>query len=505
MSKSKKDSDTFSTGRQSVISKLWLSIPTTPRWMVVEVVSALMGLILVYCLTKNLELLGAVFGLIVGNLCEFLFELRESLRSYHEKINCDLEKLSQATEKGVRATDDLVEVAMMDEIAKSMVNESPFTGVLGTLFHESGGRPYIEGNAATREKYLSRLGDAVAASERSFYTIQPMGTEPRSNGIKWFNDKEGSEYLRVFREKTNIRVIRVFLMPSKQDIEEERLDANLVGSYLRKVGVNTESYWICKSDMQALEREMKSNKSYANQFGDLYGKVEELDSGDSVVCDGKLFFNFENETNPGHRRINFEHNAQGTIFPFKWVWDNVSSRNVFIKIESPSTGRWGSELGYRDNKELAIDLKKVDENLRLLDKHIGKKNLMAVLKSDAYGLGLDTICPRVVKAGVDWFGVSSIEEALIVRRHSNKASILVMEAMHALDCDALLDEDIQCFLWSLEHAKELNAAGERRGKKAKVHLKINTGMNRLGIRVDDLILQILKLSVSAVTYLVRSN
>ena len=123
---------------------------------------------------------------------------------------------------------------------------------------------------------------------------------------------------------------------------------------------------------------------------------------------------------------------------------------------------------------LEIDLDKLDYNTNLFISHT-KKKLIAVVKANAYG-GVDyKIAKHLESKGVDFFAVSSIEEALKLRRNGIKSNILIMGYAH--DLDIVREYDLSIITPEADFVKEnINNLHD-----VKVHIKVNTGLNRLGV------------------------
>jgi alanine racemase len=107
--------------------------------------------------------------------------------------------------------------------------------------------------------------------------------------------------------------------------------------------------------------------------------------------------------------------------------------------------------------------------------------IMFVVKSDAYGHGIGPVSACAVRAGVDWFAVAYFEEALEVRRAAPEADILVLGPILPEEVSMALEEKITPVVVDVEHAQALGAAALHSGKDLRVHLKVDTGMGRLGI------------------------
>ena len=128
-----------------------------------------------------------------------------------------------------------------------------------------------------------------------------------------------------------------------------------------------------------------------------------------------------------------------------------------------------------------IDLDSIRHNFRELKKRLSGSCLtMAVVKADAYGHG-DGFVSRTLQAeGADWFGVSNINEAISLRRQEVKKPILILGFTPPELAGELLAYDITQTVGDLETGKALSEAAVKAGKKLKIHVKVDTGMGRLG-------------------------
>lgn len=114
-------------------------------------------------------------------------------------------------------------------------------------------------------------------------------------------------------------------------------------------------------------------------------------------------------------------------------------------------------------------------NLSAFRKIVSQKTLiMAMVKANAYGHGIELVSP-ILSSKVDWFGVNTISEALILRKLKIKNKILVVAPIIKSDIELAVKNNISVCANSLEYLQEIS------DKPLNIHLKINTGMNRLGI------------------------
>ena len=127
--------------------------------------------------------------------------------------------------------------------------------------------------------------------------------------------------------------------------------------------------------------------------------------------------------------------------------------------------------------EVIIDLNKIKENTKnIVKKYHDYKYFIAVVKTNAYGLGYD-IVPSLVEGGVNYLAVSYLEEALKIRKIDTKTPILCLQPILATEIEEAIKNNITITISSLDYLKKLNI-----NNKIKVHIKIDSGMNRLGIK-----------------------
>jgi alanine racemase len=113
--------------------------------------------------------------------------------------------------------------------------------------------------------------------------------------------------------------------------------------------------------------------------------------------------------------------------------------------------------------------------------------ICCVVKCDAYGHGSVECSRALQEAGATWFGVTSTEEAVKLRRGNVSERILVMTGFWRGEEEEILESDLTPAIWSAEHVRLLQAAAERRPKrKIPVHVKVDTGMARLGVPMAEL-------------------
>lgn len=132
-----------------------------------------------------------------------------------------------------------------------------------------------------------------------------------------------------------------------------------------------------------------------------------------------------------------------------------------------------------------IHLDRAEKNLEILRNHINteKTRPACVIKANAYGHGDIQLMKCYQDAGVDFFTVSNINEALRLRENGCHGDILILGWTAASYAQVLADNDIIQAVLSVKHAQELSAAAE--GKTVRVHIKLDTGMGRIGLLAGD--------------------
>lgn len=117
---------------------------------------------------------------------------------------------------------------------------------------------------------------------------------------------------------------------------------------------------------------------------------------------------------------------------------------------------------------------------------------MSVVKADAYGHGSVQVAKRLEDASLsDYFAVATVNEGLRIRKAGIKKEILVLGYTDKEEMTDAVLSDLNVAVYTREMLLNLNSASLSAGRKAKAHLKIETGMNRIGITADDALVQIL--------------
>jgi alanine racemase len=112
--------------------------------------------------------------------------------------------------------------------------------------------------------------------------------------------------------------------------------------------------------------------------------------------------------------------------------------------------------------------------------------IIAVVKANAYGHGATPVGKTLERAGADMLACADIEEGVELRESGVKAPVLVFGALGVSDLAGLFTHDLVPTISTPSAARALQAAAAARGARLRCHLKIDTGMNRLGFRHDNL-------------------
>ena len=132
-----------------------------------------------------------------------------------------------------------------------------------------------------------------------------------------------------------------------------------------------------------------------------------------------------------------------------------------------------------------IDLNNLAFNFHSVKRFIGPDTkCMAVVKADAYGHGAIECARRLEAEGVDWFGVALPEEGVELRKAGIRKLILCLGGFWDDQETAVLNYGLTPVIFQIEKAEILNEAAERRGTDVSIHVKIDTGMGRVGVRFD---------------------
>lgn len=133
-----------------------------------------------------------------------------------------------------------------------------------------------------------------------------------------------------------------------------------------------------------------------------------------------------------------------------------------------------------------INLDNLAFNFHSVKKFVGPEpKYMAVVKADAYGHGAVECAKRLEAEGVDWFGVALPEEGVKLRQAGIRKLILCLGGFWDGQAETALNYKLTPVIYQIERARALNEVAIKRGTDIAIHVKIDTGMGRIGVRSED--------------------
>jgi alanine racemase len=151
--------------------------------------------------------------------------------------------------------------------------------------------------------------------------------------------------------------------------------------------------------------------------------------------------------------------------------------------DAESPRRWALGQGFRVWAE--IDLDRLSANVRELTALAGRAKLLAVVKGNAYGHGAIAVARAALQAGAWGIGVVGLEEAEHLRRGGVEGPVLVVGHTPAEMAQRAVEMDARLVVGDLEVGEALSRAGRAAGRQARVHVKVETGLNRFGVLPDE--------------------
>lgn len=148
-------------------------------------------------------------------------------------------------------------------------------------------------------------------------------------------------------------------------------------------------------------------------------------------------------------------------------------------MEPAATARDDTDVGQRPTR-IRVDLDALTHNLRALRAAAGVP-VMGIVKANAYGHGLVRVGLHLQAQGVEHLGVAFLEEGIALREAGVRVPILVMGGIFGPQAAQLIAHDLEITVSSLAKLRQVEAAAEALGRPATIHLKIDTGMERIGV------------------------
>ena len=148
-------------------------------------------------------------------------------------------------------------------------------------------------------------------------------------------------------------------------------------------------------------------------------------------------------------------------------------------------------LQYRQTR-IEVDISKIADNVRALCRAMGDVSLLAVVKANAYGHGQLRVSETALKAGAKWLGVAIAEEGEYLRENGITAPILVLGGVNERGAEASVRHHLTQTVFDVNGVKQLSEAGKKLGLRPQVHIKLDTGMGRIGICSKEALSEVLE-------------
>jgi alanine racemase len=133
---------------------------------------------------------------------------------------------------------------------------------------------------------------------------------------------------------------------------------------------------------------------------------------------------------------------------------------------------------------IEIDLAALAANYNAIKHHVAPAKVMCVLKANAYGHGLVECAQHLEKISAPYFGVALLQEGIELREAGIQTPILAFAGILEDEIEYFINHDIDLTASSVSKMKAIELVAEKLGKKARVHLKVDTGLARIGTRAD---------------------
>lgn len=129
-----------------------------------------------------------------------------------------------------------------------------------------------------------------------------------------------------------------------------------------------------------------------------------------------------------------------------------------------------------------IDLDVVAHNVKTIcEAAQGEARVMAVVKADGYGHGMEEVAKTALDSGADWLGVTTLEEGMELRKMGFSSPILLLGITAVREAELLVKHDLTQTVCTYDLAEALSQEAEKAGRKVKVHMKLDTGLSRFGV------------------------
>ena len=199
----------------------------------------------------------------------------------------------------------------------------------------------------------------------------------------------------------------------------------------------------------------------------VHGVVNMIDSGDVVLIKGALETRMEDVV---EQLLAHPSSAESVLVRQSPAWKQI----YIIRPDRPT---W-----------VEIDLGAIGNNMRRLKRMVGEQvGMIATLKGDAYGHGAIKVARTVLSNGAEMLGVACLNEAVALRRADITAPILVLGYTPAWQAREAVLNEVTATVFSLDVARALSKAAIDLNSEVRVHVKVDTGMGRLGLLPDQVL------------------
>src|SRR5512135_3507170 len=128
-----------------------------------------------------------------------------------------------------------------------------------------------------------------------------------------------------------------------------------------------------------------------------------------------------------------------------------------------------------------VDLNRLRQNFQAIRQKVAPAKVMPILKANAYGHGLLRVAQLMEALGADYIGVAVLEEGILLRENGIRMPILVLGGILGNQVPGFLKYDLSITASSIDKLHQVDEIATQMHIKAKVHLKIDTGMERIGV------------------------
>ena len=165
----------------------------------------------------------------------------------------------------------------------------------------------------------------------------------------------------------------------------------------------------------------------------------------------------------------------GSLVFLKGGTSKTEEKEMNISLQEATSRCWAE-----------VDLGRLTLNYKNALMHLGERTqLICVLKANAYGLGAPMVAQRLYREGARFFAVASFNEAMEIRKVLPQCEVLVLGLMGEKQLETAVQEGMLITMFSDRYADMVIRAAEKTGKRARVHVKVETGLNRLGLEPEE--------------------